>query len=252
MKSHMARRTEWLLALLTAFAVAAALVLVFAPAASADQEPDRNHKDFWEDQFEHPAQCFKHDKSDQTVHGSITDDGYTVTLNVFNQSWPGDHWEALIVKAGSSDGDDGYGNMIYHHPIAGMAYSAPGGKLVSHWIVCKGTTPPETTTTTVPETTTTTVPETTTTTVPETTTTTVPETTTTTVPETTTTTVPETTTTTEEKAEVSPTSIVASTEETLPFTGAESGPTAALALVLMAGGALALVGARSVRAETDE
>jgi hypothetical protein len=234
MKSHVARRTEWLLALLTAFAVAAALVLVFAPAASADQEPDRNKEGFWEDQFEHPADCFKHDKGDQTVHGSITDGGYTVTLNVFNQSWPGDHWEALIVKAGSSGGD-GYGNMIYHHPTAGVAYPAPDGKLVSHWIVCKGTTPPQTTTTT-------TVPETTTTTVPETTTTTVPETTTT---------VPETTTTTE-GAEVSPTSIVASTEETLPFTGAESGPAAALAMVLMAGGALALVGARSVRADTDE
>jgi hypothetical protein len=59
--------------------------------------------------------------------------------------------------------------------------------------------------------------------------------------------------------EVSPTSIIATTTpevaptvETLPFTGAESGTSAAWALVLMAGGALALVGARSVRADTDE
>jgi hypothetical protein len=59
--------------------------------------------------------------------------------------------------------------------------------------------------------------------------------------------------------EVSPTSItattapeVAPTEETLPFTGAESGPGAGLALLLVAGGALALVGARSIRAEADE
>ena len=57
--------------------------------------------------------------------------------------------------------------------------------------------------------------------------------------------------------EVSPTSITATTTpevspETLPFTGAESSTSAALALVLVAGGALALVGARSFRAETDE
>jgi hypothetical protein len=59
--------------------------------------------------------------------------------------------------------------------------------------------------------------------------------------------------------EVSPTSItatttpeVAPTEETLPFTGAETGPGAGLALLLIGGGALALVGARSVRAGADE
>ena len=57
--------------------------------------------------------------------------------------------------------------------------------------------------------------------------------------------------------EVSPTSITATTApevspETLPFTGAESGTSAALALVLVAGGALALVGARSVRAADEE
>jgi len=57
--------------------------------------------------------------------------------------------------------------------------------------------------------------------------------------------------------EVSPTSITATTTpevspETLPFTGAETNTSAALALLLVAGGALALVGARSFRAETDE
>jgi len=57
--------------------------------------------------------------------------------------------------------------------------------------------------------------------------------------------------------EVSPTSITATTApevspETLPFTGAESGTSAAWALVLVAGGILALVGARSVRAGADE
>jgi hypothetical protein len=77
---------------------------------------------------------------------------------------------------------------------------------------------------------------------------------------------PATTSTTTIKDEVSPTSIVnttttivsttaaevSQTEETLPFTGAESGTPAALALVLIASGALALVGARAFHAEADE
>ncbi len=78
------------------------------------------------------------------------------------------------------------------------------------------------------------------------------------------------TTTTAIKDEVSPTSIVSatttivgaattivgttesSTAETLPFVGFESGKTGLLALVLMATGALALVGTRMFREETDE
>ena len=59
--------------------------------------------------------------------------------------------------------------------------------------------------------------------------------------------------------DVSPMSITATTnpevtqtDETLPFTGAESGPVVALAPVVVAGGALTLVSTRSVRAETDE
>ena len=73
--------------------------------------------------------------------------------------------------------------------------------------------------------------------------------------ETTTTTIPD---------EVSPTSIVSTTTtivtttdpgvspETLPFTGFESGATGLLALVLVGSGALALVGTRVFRGETDE
>ena len=79
-------------------------------------------------------------------------------------------------------------------------------------------------------------------------------TTTTTVLETTTTTIPD---------EVSPTSIVSTTTtivsttaevspETLPFTGFENGTSGLLALVLVATGALALVGTRVFRDETDE
>lgn len=56
------------------------------------------------------------------------------------------------------------------------------------------------------------------------------------------------------KDDVSPTSIVSTTDpgvspETLPFTGFESGATGLLALVLVASGALALVGTRVFRGE---
>jgi len=79
------------------------------------------------------------------------------------------------------------------------------------------------------------------------------------------------TTTTTIRDEVSPTSIVSTTDpgatttdpgatttdpevspETLPFTGFENGTTGLLALVLVASGALALVGTRVFREETDE
>jgi len=109
------------------------------------------------------------------------------------------------------------------------------------------------TTTTTGGTTTTTAGETTTT--EHSTTTTADERTTTTTTSTSTST--SEATTTQPTDTVSPTSIVNTTAadvsvETLPFTGADSGPVAALALVLMAGGALALVGARVFRAGTDE
>ncbi len=79
---------------------------------------------------------------------------------------------------------------------------------------------------------------------------------------TTTTTLAPTTTTTIED-EVSPTSIVSTTTtivsttvevsaDTLPFTGFENGTSGLLALVLVATGALALVGTRVFRRETDE
>ena len=62
--------------------------------------------------------------------------------------------------------------------------------------------------------------------------------------------------TTTTSVEVSPTSIVSTTAEvspeTLPFTGFENGTSGLLALVLVATGALALVGTRVFRDETDE
>jgi hypothetical protein len=156
-----------------------------------------NGASYWENYGPHPAQCFKHDFSVGSVaHGSSN--GTSVTLNPFDPSWPGDHWELLVIKGGSDQ--NGGGDNVIVHPSAGVAYFPPlnpqSGTTfgVSHWIVCKGTTPQTTTTTT----TTTTLPEdTTTTTVPDTTTT-IPEVaTTTTQPPVTTTTDPQVTTTTQ-------------------------------------------------------
>lgn len=84
---------------------------------------------------EHQAVCYKHEGN--SSHGTVV--GKTVVLNAFDPSWPGDHWHTLVVKGG----DD---RTIINHPVAGVAYSAPlnnGGQVpdVSHWIVCKGTTP---------------------------------------------------------------------------------------------------------------
>ena len=72
----------------------------------------------------------------------MTDEGKTVTLNEFNQSWPGDGWAALIVKGASE------WNNVVELPEAGVAYASPetsSGRQsdVSHWIVCKGTLPDE-------------------------------------------------------------------------------------------------------------
>ena len=81
-------------------------------------------------------------------HGSITD-GLTVTLNPYGASWPGDHWELLVIKGGSVS------NNVIVHPTAGVAYASPlnssGNQAnVSHWIVCKGTTPTPSVTATAP------------------------------------------------------------------------------------------------------
>lgn len=175
--------------------VLALFLLGLAPSLATT---NANQADYWEGRFEHPAQCFKHEGS--SSHGNVVGNG--VVLNEFQQQWPGDHWEALIVKGGSVDNGFGPGNAVYAHPSAGVNYPAQDNAAgrqagVSHWIACKGTTPETTTTTGQQTTTTTTAPPSTTTTVPSTSTTSsVVTTTTTTVPATTTTTAPETTTTT--------------------------------------------------------
>lgn len=189
-------RTNRLLALMVAIAIAAMAALLFTTQAGA-VAPNLNDPAYWETQTEHPSQCFKHEAGDQTAHGAIGP-ADTVTLATFNQAWPGDHWELLVIKYATF-------NDVYHHPTANQAYQTGTEQDVSHWIVCKGETPPDTTTTTIPDTTTTssTIPETTTssstTTVPETTTssstTTVPASSTT-IADTTTTTIADTTTST--------------------------------------------------------
>lgn len=129
-----------------AFSVAeivAVPVGVFGAIEPQISGPDgTNHEEFWEDRSGegvHPdAICYK--SGGNTAHGSITDDGKSVTLNPYGADWPGDHYEWLVVKAGNE-----WLNVI-HHPSAGVAYGSPNNAAgnqanVSHWIVCKGITP---------------------------------------------------------------------------------------------------------------
>lgn len=108
--------------------LAAILLMAAYPTGS-----DANHPQNWENQFPHPAQCYKHEAGDNSAHGYYVGKKKFV-LNVFNQSWPGDHWEALIIKSGTV-------NDVFVHPVAGVQYAAVSGKDISHVIVCKGTTP---------------------------------------------------------------------------------------------------------------
>jgi hypothetical protein len=145
-----ARRNKTFKAL-AAVALAASLVvapLVTAGASAADligavgtmepATPEANSPKYWEDRYaDHDAECYS--SKGNSDHGKLTDGKKTVTLYPFNQAWPGDHWEVLVVKAGNT-------NNVIHHPAAGVAYASPlnpAGKQaeVSHWIVCKGTTP---------------------------------------------------------------------------------------------------------------
>jgi len=139
MKSYTARIPDRALALLAAFAMLAALMVLIAPAAQADQESDRNETAFWLAEYPYALECYKNDNpGTASAHGNTTADGKAVVLNPYGATWPGDHYEVLVVNSGSSGGDDGYGNMIYYHPSAGSEYAAPNGNDVSHWIVCKG------------------------------------------------------------------------------------------------------------------
>lgn len=234
--------TRRLLAILTAIAVVASMVGLYSGTARADHPGNTNDASYWAAHYqEHKAECFKHDPPGApNAHGFLSDGGLSVTLNPFDPAWPGDHWEVLIVKAGSNDIGFGPGNAVYEHPDAGVAYFPPpnaagGQPAVSHWIVCKGTTPPPTTTTTLPTTTTT---EATTTTTQATTTTT-QATTTTSVEDTTTST--QATTTTSIEDEVLPTVVTTAPEvdpdDELPFTGLDTDVMIGLSILFLGLGA---------------
>ena len=185
----------------------ATLFYILAASAVAAPELGPNQPEYWETRGEHPSTCYKHEGDSN--HGNVGPSN-TVTLNTFDQSWPGDHWETLVIKYATF-------NDVYQHPSAGVPYVTGTEQDVSHWIVCKGTTPD--TTTTVPDTTTT-IPDTTTTS----STTTIPDTTTSssTTSSSTTSTVPNDTTTT---TGVTSTTLEATTTTTLPVSSTTEAPT---------------------------
>jgi hypothetical protein len=136
-------------ALVAAALVVAPLVTVGASAADEDwpaatvgakgelvSADGMNQVEDWVDFTDHEATCYSGGGS----HGTVTDNGLTVTLKPFDENWDGDHWELLVIKAGN------LWNNVIVHPTAGVAYASPPNKAgnqaeVSHWIVCKGTTP---------------------------------------------------------------------------------------------------------------
>jgi len=132
-------------------------VVVSLPgSASAVGNP--NDAPYWEAYLGDGSDCFKHGPWDQSVHGSVTNDGKAVTLATFNPDWEQDFWRLVVVNGGSND-------TVVEFPSAGVAYFPPlnnGGQPpdISHWIVCKGYNndePEDTTTTVVVDETTTTV-----------------------------------------------------------------------------------------------
>lgn len=154
--------------ILAAFIAVIAAIGLFAGAAHADSADNPNEVTYWQNQYPGMT-CYKN-----TWPGQLSADGYAVQL-------VDSVGKVVIVNGGSN-------NAVYENAVVGVDYYPPlnnGGQhpLVSHWIICKGKIPEQTTTTTVVEdtTTTSTVAESTTTTAPADTTTTAPAATTTTV-----------------------------------------------------------------------
>ena len=127
--------------MVTAGAAAAEAPLEGKVGDAGRRDERQNAPGYWEKRFaEFDATCYSHQGNRGSDHGSIADNKKTVTLKTFNQDWPGDHWVVLVVKAGNT-------NNVIVNPEPNVAYASPlnsGGKQadVSHWIVCKGTTPP--------------------------------------------------------------------------------------------------------------
>jgi LPXTG-motif cell wall-anchored protein len=93
--------------------------------------------DEWEQTTAHPAACYQHGPFEQNQHGNADDT--TVVLHEFNQSWPGDHWELLVIN--STAVSNGTADTVIDHPQAGVDYIGDNGGTINYWIVCKGTTP---------------------------------------------------------------------------------------------------------------
>ncbi len=93
--------------------------------------------DEWEQTTAHPSACYQHGPFEQNQHGNADDT--TVVLHEFNQSWPGDHWELLVIN--STAGSNGTADTVIDHPQAGVDYIGDNGGTINYWIVCKGTTP---------------------------------------------------------------------------------------------------------------
>ncbi|GAA5200740.1 hypothetical protein [Microbacterium jejuense] len=148
-----ARKKKFTFTALAGALIAAALVVAPMVTAGASattlkgevgtieaQTPKGNNTPYWEDRYaEFDVQCFKHDGTGSNEHGSVSADRKTVTLKQFDQNWWGNGWVVLVINAGTS-------NNVIENPKAGVAYASPvnnGGNQanVSHWIVCKGTTP---------------------------------------------------------------------------------------------------------------
>ena len=146
-------RKRTLKALAGALVAAALVVAPLVTAGASATEPvlkgevgvlqpwssDTNKTTYWEKLYAaRNAVCYS--AEGDTSHGKLTDGGKTVTLKPFDPDWPGDYWELLVVKGGS------LWNNVIERPEAGVAYASPLNKggtqsKVSHWIVCKGTTP---------------------------------------------------------------------------------------------------------------
>ena len=143
-----------LLAVVTTLALALGMSVGGAATAFANPNngSEMNQTSYWKNQYPHAVECYKHDGSGGE-HGREIDGG--VRLNTFQQSWPGNRWEVLIVKGGSGDN---FGNAVYPLPEANKVYYAPNNKNtttpadVSHWIVCKGSTPAAASVSVTPET----------------------------------------------------------------------------------------------------
>ncbi|WP_203582288.1 hypothetical protein [Microbacterium hibisci] len=145
-------RKRTLKALAGALMAAALVVAPLATAGASAAKPDKpessgswtndtNKVEYWEELYKaHKADCYKVEGAKSSDHGTVSPDEKSITLKEFNQSWPGDHWEVLVIKAGSAD------QTVIEHPQAGVPYASPinnGGQQaeISHWIVCKGENP---------------------------------------------------------------------------------------------------------------